>query len=173
MRKIGVYGIVANYEDIIYVGSSRHCIDKRWSNHKSKLRKNVFYYCELQDIWNDEINDLEFVVLEEIENIEELADAEWSYMNFFEEMGWNVVNYSDVFKVKPIYSEQTKMKMSVKQRGQGNGNSKLTNEDVNDIKQLIQNGLRNKEIYEKYKHKGIHVNSISMIRQGVRWNNAC
>jgi hypothetical protein len=166
MRKIGVYGIVAKHEDLIYVGSSRHCIDKRWSNHKSKLRKNIFYYCELQDIWNDNSNNLEFVVLEEIENIEELADAEWAYMNYFEEMGWNVINYSDVYKVKPIYSEQTKMKMSVKQRGQGNPRARLTDDEVREIKWLIEKKVSFKTIAEHFK---ITVSQVGNISSGYRW----
>lgn len=52
------------------------------------------------------------------------------------------------------------------QAGEQNGHAKLTADDVNDVRQLIESGLTNIAIAERF---GVHHATISAIRRGRSW----
>lgn len=64
---IGVYGILCLKNGQMYIGQSRN-IEKRWSNHQYKLRRNEHYAERLQKAWNRYGKDMfRLIIIEETE----------------------------------------------------------------------------------------------------------
>jgi hypothetical protein len=65
------------------------------------------------------------------------------------------------------FNEDIRSKLKAKKVGELHNASKLTNEQVIDIKKLLLKGVQNKVIAEKY---NVHNTTISDIKRGKRWN---
>lgn len=168
MAKMGVYCLICEEDKAIYIGSSSYDVKKRHSNHLALLRKNKHYNEELQNIYNTRGEDaVKFVIIEECKE-DEIAKAEQSWINYYEEKDWDVVNEQSVFKNRGRLSNEVKQKLSQIQSGSGNGNAKLSEADVDNIRKLIKEGLKNKDIAEKY---NVSPSLIEKIKYGVRWKH--
>jgi len=58
--------------------------------------------------------------------------------------------------------------MSMQRKGGGNPAAKLSAEDIRTIKQMIQDGISNKELANRFK---VSAPTISMIRTGRTWSH--
>lgn len=115
MTMMGVY-IIANAEnDKVYIGSTVG-FGKRWSNHKSDLRRDCHDNPHLQHAWNKYGEDaFEFGVLEYLDNPEELHLAEQFWMDVYREEGRELYNFGLAAR-NPMLgrtaSEETRRRMS-------------------------------------------------------------
>lgn len=82
-KLIGIYGIHHKILKLIYIGSSRNIIN-RWRRHKWMLRLNKHSNPYLQNAWNKYGEEaFEFIILEEITNLESLPSREKYWMDYY------------------------------------------------------------------------------------------
>ncbi len=80
---IGIYGIRHKLSKLIYVGSSCNIIN-RWRRHRWLLRLDKHPNPYLQNAWNKYGEEaFEFIILEEIENLENLSIKEKYWMDYY------------------------------------------------------------------------------------------
>jgi len=67
--KTGIYTIISQINNRVYVGSTTNTFNRRWNQHKSSLRLNKHRNIHLQRHFNKyRINDLKFEILEECDS---------------------------------------------------------------------------------------------------------
>ncbi|PNT94159.1 GIY-YIG nuclease family protein [Clostridium thermosuccinogenes] len=160
MKKyIGVYMITNIKTDKVYIGHSTN-IKKRFSWHLAKMRKGIHPI----KCFND-VGAVKFEILEEC-SPEELREREDYWINYMSEL-IKVVNKNKAGKT-PYNSDEAKIRKSASQIGSRNGNAKLTESQVKEIKLMLRNNCSNKEIAEKY---GISENYVNRIKYGYRWKH--
>lgn len=92
LKRIGIYQIYCKESNKRYIGSSNF-INKRWDNHKYKLRRNAHCNEHLQSAWN-KYGEKAFIfsILEEC-SVENLIEKETYYVELFKshksEFGYN------------------------------------------------------------------------------------
>lgn len=166
MKKIcGIYAIVAEKENMVYCGSSID-IKKRYSCHLANLRGNKHFCKELQEIFNKNNDSIKLSILE-VCDFEDLSILENKYIEHFNQAGWNVINTKSAAP-KSRLDEETRRRMSVLQRGERNGNARLNESDVREIKQAIDDGVFYDRIANEF---GISKSHISMIGSGLKWSH--
>ena len=168
----GIYKI-ENEIGEVYIGSAnaKQGIAKRWANHLSNLRKGIHKYSELQDSWNRDTKNLKWEVLEEcLDNISDLELAKkeeyWvKYCNFVDD--WNVINKNqNKFRRHTVKDVS---KMCVAQSGSSNGNARLVEDDVREIRRLYKDSKYNfRELADLYK---VSIGHISNIINYIKWKN--
>lgn len=95
MAKCGVYAIVSRIDGKVYVGSTVN-IRRRWSHHRSTLRRQTHRNRYLQNAWNlhGEAN-FEFVVLEEVGEALSMVEREQAWLDrvrpFERDLGYNLL----------------------------------------------------------------------------------
>src|SRR5208337_1564004 len=107
-----VYKITNSINNKAYVGQSQQTLEERWTKHKYDAKRNVYnhFYKAIRkygtDCWKLE-------VLEEIEDISNLNEAEMKWIEHYDtfnrDKGYNSTNGGENGK---IVSEETKEKMS-------------------------------------------------------------
>lgn len=164
MGKIcGIYGITNSKENEIYVGSSKD-IARRWSSHMSKLKSGTHRYTQLKDAFNENVNNLKWEIISEC-SLELLEEQEIYFVDYFKNLlGINVINkMRKIKRCRPV-ADTTNMKKA--QSGQNNGNAKLNDVDVLRIKQLLNDGVKVKDIAKEY---NISLAPIYNIKNGKTW----
>lgn len=174
MKNTGIKGIVGGVykiEDVmageVYVGSAnaRQGIAKRWSNNLAKLRKGTHPY--FQEAWNDDPNRIKFEIFETVDTDitdEELSDLELKYFAYVKRVdGWTLVNKQQHKASRHSVKDTSKMKLA--QQNSNNGNCKLSDDDVREIRRLHSEGVKNVELAEMF---NVNKNYISMIVTGKK-----
>lgn len=141
----GIYSITNSRNGKRYIGASVN-IDLRWSVHKSILGNNKHHNIHLQRAWNKYgARVFEFVVLESIENKSKkylhAIEQWWLYHHKGE---YNIADKVSTSTFGRKHSEETKLKIGKASKGRGAGennySSKLTEEEVIEIRRLYTTG---------------------------------
>lgn len=124
-KKSGVYKITNVLNGNVYVGSAVF-FKRRWSLHKSELRKNHHHSPKLQNAWNKYGEDnFEFSVIEELPPVKDvLLEREQFWMDYYE--AYNTHNYNvAVTAGSPMtgrkHTPERNAKMSIIMKGKQNG----------------------------------------------------
>ena len=187
----GIYIIKNLVNNKIYVGQTTMKFIKRFWHHRWMLANNKHDNEHLQKAWNKYgSNNFEFSVVYVRQNNECLNSKEIEYIKQYNSIknGYNIQSGGNVILCEYIpassrkrvgeinrkrllgskLSEKTKMKMSKSRQGSKNGFAKLTEQDVLQIKQMIKDGYKPKEIYTKF---NITYGNFKMIRTGKTWKH--
>ena len=145
---IGIYKITKKENGKSYIGQSND-IKRRFQEHKTK--KDIPIELAIQKYGVDAFD---FEILEECELSElDTKEVYWiAYYNTFKGIGYNCNSGGG------------------NSRGENNGRTKLTNEDVAYIRNCYDEHKRRKEVYELFKDK-ITFNSFASIWDGTTWKN--
>lgn len=166
MRKnvVGIYKI-SNSKNECYIGSSKD-IAKRWSSHLANLKNNKHRYEELQEAFNQNVNNIKWEIIDTCE-VEQLEELEKEYIKYFKSLGYTVVNVwqkdSNIVRKSDV---QDVSNMRKAQTGEKNGNSKLKEADVILIKILLKRNVKVSEIAKYFK---VSYTLINNIKNGKRW----
>jgi group I intron endonuclease len=171
MNKSGIYKI-ENPKGSIYIGQSKN-VDERLGRYK-KLQCCKFQLLLYRSFLKYGIKNHTFEILEKGEfTKEELNELEKEYIlkyNSFRKLnklGMNLTSGGDSIE----FDDSVKEKMSKKRIAlfkAGQRNSKLTLENVIEIKKLIAYNKPNLEIASKY---GVAETTISMIKKNQTWKD--
>ena len=145
---IGIYKITKKENNKSYIGQSNN-IERRFQEHKTK--KDIPIEIAIQKYGVDAFD---FEIIEEC-SLEELDRREiyWiSYFNTFKGFGYNC---------NPGGGNN---------RGENNGRTKLTNNDVAYIRECYDEHLRRKDVYEQFKDK-ISFDAFASIWDGTTWKD--
>ncbi|WP_434283537.1 GIY-YIG nuclease family protein [Clostridium botulinum] len=166
MKVIGIYGIEDVKTGNIYVGQSID-IGKRWSNHGSFLKAGKHKYKKLQEAYNLDCKRIKYTILEECSR-GQLQEREEFWMEYCDMIdGWHVINKEKKSKKKSKVQDTSNM--SKAQTGDNNGhNTKLSVQDVKEIKKALKKGAKQVILAEKYNVSTTHIWNIA---NGVRWNS--
>lgn len=187
----GIYMIRNLVNDKVYIGQTTMRFAKRFWHHNWMLQHNKHDNKHLQNAWEKYGSEnFEFSVLYIRNGAEKLDDKEIYYIKEYDSVnnGYNIQNGGQVILCNYIsadsrkrvgeinrarmfgtkLSDSTKKKMSESRRGSKNGFAKLTEQDVIEIKQMIKDGYKPKEIYTKF---GITYGNFKMIRSGKTWRH--
>jgi group I intron endonuclease len=150
----GIYKILNKINGKFYIGSAED-FEQRWykkpSSHLKTLEKNIHCNRYLQRAWNKYGKDkFEFLIVEEC-SIEKLIEREQYYLDLWEpwkeEIGYNICKFAG----SPLglrWTEESKKKI----RGEKSFHSKLTWDDVNNIRNFFCNKKATiNQLAEKYK----------------------
>jgi group I intron endonuclease len=171
MKKSGIYKI-NNPKGSIYIGQSKN-IDERISRYKKLqccksqhllyrsflkygIENHVFEILEKGDFTNNELNDLESNYI-----------RQYNSFRKFNKLGMNLTSGGDSIE----FDDSIKKKMSDKRIElfkAGQRNSKLTLDNVLEIKKLIAYNKPNLEIADRF---GVAETTISMIKKHQTWKD--
>ena len=163
MNTMGIYGLIIKKTDEIYIGQSLD-IAKRWSYYGAKFKANEHYYKELQDAYNENKDNIGWIILEECNEFDNLEEREDWWIKNANKMGYIVINKQKFGKSKSKVADNSKMKE--KQTGELNGNARLTKEDVISIKKMLKDNVKQAVIANKFGISDTHIYNIS---KNKRW----
>ena len=143
---IGIYKITNKLSGKTYIGQSND-IERRFKEHKYK--KDIPVEIAIQKYG---IENFIFEILEEC-SIDELDEKEKYYINLYNTYRGNGYNCNEGGGCSNY---------------ENNGRTKLTNEDVYDIREAYNKHLRRKDVYENYKDK-IAFGAFARIWDGSTW----
>lgn len=143
---IGIYKITNKLSGKTYIGQSND-IERRLKEHKYK--KDIPIELAIQKYG---VENFIFEILEECP-LNELDEKEKYYINLYNTYRGNGYNCNEGGGCSNY---------------ENNGRTKLTNEDVYNIREAYNNHLRRKEVYEQYKDK-ITFSSFARIWDGSTW----
>ena len=120
----GVYRIVNNVNDKLYIGSSIH-VNKRLYEHQSTLKSNCHHNSHLQRAWNKYGEDsFSFEILEVIDgDTDTLRKREQYWIDYYKSYNFNVgynISHSAMGNSGSEVSEETKEKIRQKTSGELN-----------------------------------------------------
>ena len=190
-NKSGIYMIENMVNHKKYIGQTSMRFIRRYWHHQWLLDNNKHDNSHLQKAWNKYGKDnFSFSILEVCENKDDLDNLEIKYINKYDtikngyniQTGGNVIlcNYISPESRKRVgelnrkrmlgtkLSKKTREKMSLSRCGEKNGFAKLTRQQVIEIRQMIKEGYRPKEIYQKY---NITYGNFKMIRANKTWKD--
>lgn len=154
----GVYKITNNINGKVYIGKSIN-IQQRWQEHKRhyKYVDNIVLYKAFRKYG---VENFTFEILCEAPE-QEIDSLEVKYIEEYNcctksgrDSGYNMTFGGDA---------------NVHLSGEWNGNSKMTCEEVWEIREAYKNGRQKREVYGQYSHK-ISFNTFCDIWTGKRWN---
>ena len=148
--KSGIYGIRNTINNKIYIGKSKN-IFKRWSSHKSELKRDVKKKDTNRYLWSSVkkygLDNFEFIIIEELIINEELFKIKELYwMDFYNscnrDFGYNLRRDS---KTNMIVHEDTKVLLRESMKGNGNPNfgNKWSEEQKKFMSELKKEGFKN------------------------------
>jgi ABC-type iron transport system FetAB ATPase subunit len=146
----GVYAVHVIENEVNYVLIGSGLLGDRISGNPSKLRKNKHDCKELQKIYN-RVNNVRMEILQVCESKEEARALENDYMEYYRRIEGVVV-----LNKYPAVVMEKEYKLV------------LDEEKVREIKLLLKDGKRNKDIAILY---GVTDSVISKIKTGLRWGN--
>ncbi|WP_352951110.1 GIY-YIG nuclease family protein [Mesorhizobium sp. M1204] len=80
-REVGIYAIISEGRDLLYIGSSDHIV-RRWIAHRSQLRRGIHHGKWLQRIWAKDGEDaFSFVIIERVSVAADLICREQWWIN--------------------------------------------------------------------------------------------
>lgn len=146
---IGIYKITNKHTGKVYIGQSDN-IERRLTEHKRKRSQTIDNYINVLGVEN-----FNFEILEECSK-EELDFKEQFYIQKYnsKETGYN-------FQIGGVNNSQ----------GEGNGRTRLTEEDIRYIRTCYSNHESQKNIYERYFKDKITKNQFQGIWQGRSWSS--
>ena len=150
-KMIGIYKITNNKNNKIYIGQSND-IYRRFYEHQTKgASSRIPVDIAIQKYGKDSFS---YEVLEECD-ISELNEKEKFWIKKLNaiENGYNCSEGGDQQSI-----------------GENNGRSKLTEQDIIDIRNAYNNHLKQKDVYEKYKDI-ISFNYFQNLQQGRSWSH--
>lgn len=162
MKKGTIYKIVTKHNGFIYIGQTVQKPRRRWRGHLSKLRAHSHNNPILQNVF-DKYGKADFIfeVIEEC-SVEEIDERERYWIAFYDstnrEKGYNLASGGSVQKK---CSQETVEKMKLSARG---NNSKLTPEQVTEIKKSIIAGLSFTEIAQNFGVSGGCIYRIKILQ---------
>lgn len=175
--KTGVYQIRNLRNGKRYIGSTSYSFRIRWNMHRSRLRTNKHHSIKLQNAWNKYGEDaFVFEVLEEcIEPwcltreqfyLDRLLFAS-AYDNRFHRLGYNVSRVaSNCTGVK--HTIKTRQKKSLISRGVLNPRALLNEQQVKEIRFLLDSGWTQQAIANRFK---VSRSAVRDIKLGKRWSH--
>ncbi|NFK78275.1 endonuclease [Clostridium botulinum] len=178
---LGVYGFTNDTGKVLYVGSGM--MNDRKQNHEYHLKKGNYKYNNKNILQEEyEKDDLTFKVLhfsinnstyvngtnEERQEIQESLEVlEQFYYNLYRDTCCN--------QIKKIHKWTTSPnKISTEKRRRANigennpHNTKLTKQDVKEIKLKLKKGVKQVNLVEQYNVSPTHIWNIA---NGIRWNS--
>jgi group I intron endonuclease len=169
MKKIsGIYAITNTVNNRIYIGSSND-ISRRWSVHRSNLRKNKHGNKQMQEDYNNQSeSDFVYSILEECLQ-RDLFTCEMKWNSFYCDKVYSVRDILNPYKKIRRGKESAifKEKRSKQVQGEKNPHNTLMSEKMaSEVLWLKQNTkMTYKEIAEKYS-----INKTNVFRVGYdRW----
>jgi len=178
----GIYAIECE-DGRAYVGGSRN-IAKRWCDHRYDLRRGTHKNRLLQKAWlTFGETAFQFVVLEVVQN-GDLEAAEQRHMTALNtvERGFNLSPTAGSPR-GVVHTAETRAKFSAaglaramrpgergRMQGQSNPAAKLSDREVEEIRQMAGTGLFKREIAAIY---GITQSNVSRVLSGGRWGASC
>ncbi len=153
---IGIYSICCRETGKIYIGSSVN-ITKRVKQHSSELGRQVHKKIYLQRAWNKYGKDsFQFNVIDLATSIDGLVEKEKFWIGYFDstnnKRGYNLLNAP----------------ANISTYGTKNGHSKLSDNDVLEIMELLYKNYTNVKIADIY---GVSTETISGIRRRKTWTH--
>ena len=164
-KLIGVYKIKIGTK--IYIGSSND-IDGRIKRHISNLEKNKHYNNKMQNEYNTH-RELDFEIIEIVDDISKLRDVEQYYINLYESYNDENLNISMCSHqtIMRKQSEETKEKISNAMKGR-----KRSKESVEKTAAWFRGKPKSQETKEKIRQtlKGIELTDDhkEKIREGMK-----
>ncbi|KEH88975.1 hypothetical protein Z967_11970 [Clostridium novyi A str. 4540] len=160
----GVYGIKNTQGKILYIGSSKECNDA-YSRHKANLINGNYFETnkhKLQELFNTQ--DLLFYVIKECKE-DELVKEETKYIKLHNKTIVNADRKGKRRKSKPTKEETLKRRKA--NLGEKNPhNTKLSEDQVREIKMLLRKGIRQTSLADEY---DVSPTLIWNIKHGNRW----
>jgi len=168
MNYAGIYCIQNKINNKRYIGSSVN-IEKRWKNHRKNLLERKHHSPALQNAWNKygEKNFI-FLALEQVNDLNDLLIREQYYFDLHKPhiRGYNICPTAGSCLGRPT-KPSTINKLEILNRGENHPKSKLTIDDVVDIREKYFQKIKNlRELGEQY---GLDFRTIHMIVTGKRW----
>lgn len=145
---IGIYRIINKISGKTYVGQSNN-IERRFVEHKYKTGTAIDNAIQKYGADNFSFEVLEECTLEELNEKEKFWIA---YYNTYSGFGYNLTAGGD------------------KNCGEENGRAKLSQEDVEYIRDCYNSHMRRKEVYQRFKDK-ISFSTFSHIWDGSAWSH--
>jgi predicted XRE-type DNA-binding protein len=166
----GIYFIRNIVNDKFYIGSAVN-FDSRWSRHKHDLKNDTHHCTHLQHAWN-KYGEQAFL-FEKYEYVEtdKLIKIEQTYLDKYYDYGLNCYNTCPTAGswLGMKHSEENKKLFSKQKQGSNNIKAKLTEQNVQQIKQyLFENELMIQEIAIIF---NIDKTIISKMISGERWKH--
>lgn len=144
-NKQGVYAVWVG--DFVYIGSGN--LGDRISGNNSKLKRGVHANKKLQQAYN-KIQDIKIEVLDLCKDKEEARSLENTWIKHFKRIDDVIV----CNRYNAYVSKEYKRK--------------LNENDVVEIKKMLDEGVKNKDIAEKF---NVHTTMISRIKTKKRYSN--
>ena len=148
---IGIYKITKKENGKCYIGQSNNC-ERRFKEHQTKgVSSRIPIDAAIQKYGKDAFT---YEVIE-VCNLEELNHKEQYWIKYYNsiEQGYNCSEGGDQQSI-----------------GINNGRSKLTEDDVIEIRKAYKNHLKQKDVYEKYKNI-ISFGYFQNLWQGRSWSH--
>ncbi|QIW89883.1 homing endonuclease [Bacillus phage Izhevsk] len=191
-----IYKVTNLTNNKIYIGKTKNLSYRKYTHKCQALTRdsNTYFHKAIRKYgWEN----FKWEVIDETETDEELNEKEsyWieKYNSNIQTVGYNMSNGGEgnalIGELNPMYgkshSDETKRKMSEKMKGkthsseakkkigeakQGENHplSVLTEDDVREIKKMLNNGCKQKEIMEKF---NIKQPTVSAIKTGRIWSH--
>lgn len=161
----GVYQILCVPTGKVYVGSSKD-IQRRWRHHRGALNNRCHGNEYLQRSWDKYGKGaFTFCVLERTKLNGRIECENWwiDFLDCYTPKGYNLAAPENQHMCG-----ETRLKISMSNRGEGHGCSKLTEKDVLDIYERIQRGENGTEIAQNY---NVTRSTIYTIWHGRGWKH--
>lgn len=163
MKKIGIYMITDTKENKAYLGQSDD-IARRASCHFSKAKGQYHEYKELNEAYRNGGKDrLKFEILEECSR-NELNDREKFWFKYMKQVdSIEVINKTERTHTKSKVKDTSRMCKA--QQSVNNPRCRLSKQDIFNILDMVEQGIKRKDIAEQY---NISENYISRIGKDRR-----
>lgn len=163
LARPGVYAILHTPSGSAYVGSTKN-ISRRWGDHRSALKSGRHTIKPLQHAWTtDGKSAFEFVVLEDVINLDNLLAREQAWMDQYQATGVTLFNVSPLASSTAGMKQRAEVIARAKADPSRRFRGKLSKVDVLAIKAKLINTVDYLALASEY---GVHRHTIYMIATG-------